>query len=64
MYNYILINSLAEDRYHEASSYYEGFDQRDALRTYYKLRQALMITSTFELCCRLKSFDAYLHVKV
>jgi hypothetical protein len=30
MYNYVVINSLAKDEYREVSSYFGGFDPRDA----------------------------------
>ena len=29
MYDYVVIDSLAEDGYHEASGYFEGFDPED-----------------------------------
>jgi hypothetical protein len=40
--------------YHEAFDYVGGFDER-CLRTYCKLKQVLMITNIFELCCRLRT---------
>jgi hypothetical protein len=63
MYNYVIIDNLVEDRCHKASGYHEGFDSR-YLRTYCKLRQVLIVTSTYGLCYKLKSFDACLHIKV
>jgi hypothetical protein len=30
MYNYVVIDSFAEDGYHETSDYCEGFDPGDA----------------------------------
>ena len=49
MYNYAVIDG----GYCEASSFVGGFDwEMLELKTYCKLKRVLMVTSTFELCCR------------
>jgi hypothetical protein len=56
MYNYAVIDSLAKDVYREAIGSYGGFNSGDEmLEDLLQLRQVLMATNTFELCCRLRA---------